>query len=435
MARKQSVDPKRFFVFNRANLHSKALPPNGKLNHNGNPINQLFYWDARLSCFGVVVSRASKTFVVQKDVGGKSVRVTIGKYPTWTPDQARERARQLIVEMDRGVNPNERKREERARGVTLAEAVEMHLEAMRAKDCAPQSREALREQVGRHLRAWLPRPLKDVTRDDCARRHGALTDQNGRYAANRALAHFRACFNTARRRHPELPENPVAGVTFNRVRRRREPVPWAELPAWREKVNAITNPVRRDLQLLLLLTGLRSTDARTVRWEHVDFEAGTIYRPKPKGGEDRAFTVPLSEEVLRSRREENQVLFPDGGGWAFPSRNLRGRVVHVREAKEQRYAPKEKGKKRRKVAYLPSPHRLRDTFVAACVESGVGMVAIKALVNHSLPNNPDDVTEGYYRPSVEHLRESVERVTAFLVRRMTRATGTERALGRRSQTG
>ena len=26
------------------------------------------------------------------------------------------------------------------------------------------------------------------------------------------------------------------------------------------------------------------------------------------------------------------------------------------------------------------------------------MVEIKALVNHSLPANPDDVTEGYYRP-------------------------------------
>ena len=68
--------------------------------------------------------------------------------------------------------------------------------------------------------------------------------------------------------------------------------------------------------------------------------------------------------------------------------------------------------------YLPSPHRLRDTFVAACVESGVGWVEIKALVNHSLPSNPDDVTEGYYRPSVEHLRAGIEKVTAFLLKKM-----------------
>ena len=89
---------------------------------------------------------------------------------------------------------------------------------------------------------------------------------------------------------------------------------------------------------------------------------------------------------------------------------------------------------RPRVGYLPSPHRLRDTFVDACVESGVGMVAIKALVNHSLPSNPDDVTEGYYRPSVEHLREGVESVTAFLVKRTAPPDGGVGPMRRRSST-
>ena len=46
---------------------------------------------------------------------------------------------------------------------------------------------------------------------------------------------------------------------------------------------------------------------------------------------------------------------------------------------------KRKGEKRRKVNHLPSPHRLRDTFVAACVEAGVGMVEIKASTTRSPP--------------------------------------------------
>lgn len=98
--------------------------------------------------------------------------------------------------------------------------------------------------------------------------------------------------------------------------------------------------------------------------------------PAPRGGEDRAFTVPLPgflPGLLRRRRDENRVLFGDDSGWAFPSRSTSGRVTHVREAKEQRYAPRRtKGEKLRKVNWLPSPHRLRDTFVAACVESGHG---------------------------------------------------------------
>src|SRR5437867_11943644 len=53
-----------------------------------------------------------------------------------------------------------------------------------------------------------------------------------------------------------------------------------------------------------------------------DFAARTIHRPKPRGGEHRAFTVPLSGaalEVLRRRQAENQVLGADGG-WVFPSK-------------------------------------------------------------------------------------------------------------------
>ena len=93
--------------------------------------------------------------------------------------------------------------------------------------------------------------------------------------------------------------------------------------------------------LLACTTGLRSTDAKTVRWEHVDFERWTVHRPKPKGGEDRAFTVPVAAfvlDLLRRRRKENGLLFPEGdGGWVFPSRRRSGGVSHVAEPKEQRY--------------------------------------------------------------------------------------------------
>ena len=41
------------------------------------------YWDAKQDCFGMVVSKRSKTFVVRKDVRGRSVRVTIGRRQSW----------------------------------------------------------------------------------------------------------------------------------------------------------------------------------------------------------------------------------------------------------------------------------------------------------------------------------------------------------------
>lgn len=295
--------------------------------------------------------------------------------------------------------------------ITLAEAIELHLRAMRAKDCAPRSMEAFREECAVRLADWLARPLASLTRHEVALRHEQLTDQRGPYLANRVMQEFRAVYDTAVRRFEELPAtNPVIAVTFNRVRRRRQPIPWAELPAWRRKVEGLNNPVRRDLQLFLLFTGLRSLDARTVRWEHVDLEAGTVFRPRPKGGEDRAFTVPLAGVVLGILHRRRGAGGEDGG-WVFPSRDRAGRICHVVEAKEQRYVDG------RKVAYLPSPHRLRDTFATAAHEARIHPLDLKVLMNHALPGE-DDVTMGYIRPSIEHLRGCVEEVAGFLEGKM-----------------
>ncbi len=71
------------------------------------------------------------------------------------------------------------------------------------------------------------------------------------------------------------------------------------------------------MHIFLLLTGMRRRAATGARWEHVDWENGRLFVPKPKGGEDRAFFLPLSGyllDLLQQRRDENEVLFP-GSPW------------------------------------------------------------------------------------------------------------------------
>ncbi|MFT7481010.1 MAG: integrase, partial [Gammaproteobacteria bacterium] len=299
--------------------------------------------------------------------------------------------------------------------ITLSQAIELHLRAMRAKGCTKRSMDAFGDECAHYLADWMERPLASLRRHEVAERHEALTETSGPYLANRVLHQFRAVYNSAVRRFEDLPPtNPVIAVTFNRVRRRRQPIPWTNLPAWRRKVDGIANPIRRDLQLFLLFTGLRNHDARTVRWEHVDLASGTVHRPRPKGGEDRAFTVPLAPfalEVLQRRRADNPHRFPDDDGWVFPARHRDGSVTHVIEAKENRTIAG------RHVAFLPSPHRLRDTFASAAHEARIHPLDLKVLLNHALPAT-DDVTEGYIRPSVEHLRGCVGEVAQFLLKRM-----------------
>lgn len=279
---------------------------------------------------------------------------------------------------------------------------------MRARRASDRSLSTLEEEQRRHLADWLDRPLASLSRDEVATRHEELTVSSGPWLANRVLQQFRAVYNTAARRFEHLPPaNPTLAVVYNRLRRRREPIPWEALPAWRVKVEDLRNPVRRDLQWTLLLTGLRSLDARTLRWEHVDLERGTLHRPCPKGGPERAFTIPICA-VLRERLARARDRPREDEGWVFPTRDRAGRTTFVQEAKEQRLVDG------RKVQHLPGPHRLRDTYATAAHEVGVHPLDLKLLLNHALPGE-GDVTLGYIRPSLEHLRGACEAVAGWLL--------------------
>lgn len=139
--------PDNTFKLTNENVRSRCVAPApGEVTATGREVRQRIYWDAELKGFGCLVGARAKSFIMQRDVMGRSVRTTIGRFPTWTADQARKRARELAVGFDKGVDPNAAAREaaqqERAaewKRFTLAQAIDEHAANMKATGCAERS--------------------------------------------------------------------------------------------------------------------------------------------------------------------------------------------------------------------------------------------------------------------------------------------------------
>ena len=76
---------------------------------------QDLYFDTELKGFGIRVSQRTKTYIAQRDIHGRTVRVTLGRHGVLTPESARREALPALAEMGAGKNPNQIKKAERCR--------------------------------------------------------------------------------------------------------------------------------------------------------------------------------------------------------------------------------------------------------------------------------------------------------------------------------
>ncbi|HEY6218435.1 MAG TPA: tyrosine-type recombinase/integrase, partial [Gemmatimonadaceae bacterium] len=313
---------------------------------------QSYYWDTELKGFGVVVGRTKRTFVARRRVGRETTKVTkitIGALGeprpdggTWNVATARRRALELLGEMAGGKAP-ERAKPGQAAGPTLRDALEFHIQRMergenrRRKACSPRSTSTLRGGVELHFADYLDRALLELTPDAIARvtariesqtaRRGGSNPDNppGRATANRVIANISAIWSSYDRRYGLPVVNPTTRLQQAALKPRETRIPDDGFKEWYDKVTALENSVRRDLQLVALFTGIRSDGARNLRWEHVDFDEELIFVARAKG--DRPYSLPMVKtvrEILERRKLENPtlpMLQPFGGdhGFVFPS--------------------------------------------------------------------------------------------------------------------
>ena len=353
--------------------------------------------DSEVKGLMVLCHRRSKSYAVQGDIWRnkrkvKCVRITLGRTDRLSLREARASARQLMAAISKGEDPTAPLR---VSAFTLSDAWELY---KKNGTLSPKTKQEYSGHLRRDFKSWLTIPLDELGHDRrmIREKHEALTSKNGPYAANAAFRTFRALYNRALKEDPTLPPNPAVAVSFNKESRRDWSMSREHLPEWFEKIERL-QPIFRDLHLFLLFTGLRRTEACSARWEHFDEKKGALYIPNPKGGEARAFTLPLSRllvQLLRKRRTHNELLFPHTP-WVFPSTSLSG---HVEEPKKRD---------------LPSAHAYRHSYRTLALEAGIPYTETCLLMNHSLRG----VSHGYITRDalMQHLQIQQEKMTNYLL--------------------
>ncbi len=367
--------------------------------------------DSELPGFFILIGKRRKTFMAQGEFWRDGVRefsaqVKLGDFGEMTTRQARGKAKEALGSIAKGQHPGESPKIKPG-SITLRQAWERYRDAhMKRKGRNSGTIENYRDHMERLFGDWLDHPLARLGRQPnlVVERHDKITKENGPYIANGAMRSLRAIYNHAMKSNTDLsPSNPVSAVDWNKEHRRNTGMGPSDVNSWLKQLHAMNNPLRRELHLLTLLSGSRPTALKKVRIEHVDLRGRLIHIPRPKGGEKKAFDIPLSRPmircVIRAIRWGQIMYSGEGKSWLFPADSEPGHLV---EHKEERNVLSKWG------------NDLRQSYRTLAQAAGVSELDIHLLMNHSFPG----VNAGYItrdRLLRDHLRQQQQRISELVV--------------------
>ena len=367
--------------------------------------------DTELKGFVLVVGKRTKTFAAQgafwrDGMREFAARKKIGEAGDITSRDARSKAKDILAKIARGERPDDERSVKRG-AISLQTAWERYRDGhMIRKGRSASTIENYRDHMERLFKDWLDRPLARLGRQPnlVAERHEKITKEHGAYIANGAMRSLRAVYNHACKTNPDLPKvNPVTAVDWNPERRRDTGMGAGPLAGWFEELSKLDNAVRREFHLLTLLSGSRPTALKNIRIEHVDLRRRLLHIPKPKGGEERAFDIPLSRPMIRCiirALRVGRIAYRDQADfWLFPADSGSGHLV---EHKEDRDDLSKWG------------NELRQTYRTLAQAAGISQLDIHLLMNHSLPG----VNAGYItRDGLlgDHLRKQQARISQVIL--------------------
>lgn len=352
------------------------------------------YHDTKLAGLSLrVSSTGAKSFSVRRRVNGKAERVTIGKYPFMTIEQARKKATETNLAMTNGESVNSQKRDVRQE-MTLGDLFDMYLErhAKIHKKSWPNDVSQYRQ----HLFGWKARKLSDINKRDVQKLHLFIGDKSGIYQANRVLALLSSIFN----RSVDWGWdglNPANGVKKFKEQSRDRFIEADELPRFFDALNQEADTTLRDYFLLSILTGARRANLLSMRWDEINLDRSLWIIPHDKSKTGEKYQVPLVDQavdILRQRKATSKTV------WVLPSkRSKTGHIVEPKSAWARLLA-------RADIKDLRL-HDLRRSLGSWQAATGANL----SVIGKSLGHKNISTTAIYARLNLDPVREAMETAT------------------------
>lgn len=304
-------------------------------------------WDSEVKGFGVRVFAASgrrtqgaRSFFVNYRVDGRERRFTIGSFPEWTAEAARNEAKELRRRIDRGEDPASQRRERREAPTVadLAERYKVEHLPKKAKSSQANDWAMIQAEILPRLGA---RKVAEVHIGDMQALHRAVSETGRLVRANRILALASKMFSLALKPmegetapwRDQAQGNPCKGVERNQEEAKERFFSEAELAALSDALAAYGPKPAGDCIRFIMLTGCRPGEAMAATWEQFDAEPGFWVKPSSHTKQRRTHKAPLGPaalellETIRAasdatpRRQKSPYVFP-GQVFGEPLRQL-----------------------------------------------------------------------------------------------------------------
>jgi integrase len=291
----------------------KAAPPGKRIAH----------WDTSVGPgFGVIITdRGVKSFVLY--VG--SSKYKIGSADRMSLADARDKARDWLAQLRKGINPHEKAKQAKAEAQmakerTFGAVVETFIaERLSAKRHGTKDAALIRRHI---LPKWAKRPISEITRSDVVALIKPLATRVPTTAHHVHSAIGRV-FNWAIAQDSYgIEHNPVMYVKakdlIGQRRIRTRVLTDIELRALWQVCEDVGYPYGA-LYKLLMLTGVRIAEAAGAKWCEFDVDAGMWTIPAERYKSEQEHRLPLSKDaiaLLRSlpRFARSDFVFTHGSG-------------------------------------------------------------------------------------------------------------------------